>query len=126
VLIGSLPPAFSGDRYDKLVKMPTASKGRHETLVIVVSVAVVAGMAVASLLLLLWKVQPSFVTAGAGMRLAIGLCPPFMLVPIIGEAEESVLGHIIIGGAVVIGNGSLYAGFAAFAYWLVATFLPKR
>ena len=106
--------------------MPAPAKGRHEVLVIVISVAVVAGMAIATLLLLLWKVRPASVTSGLGMRAAVSICPPFMLVPIIGAGDDSAISNVIIGGTVVLGNGSLYAGLAAFAYWAMETFVPKR
>jgi hypothetical protein len=102
------------------------SKGRHEALVIVVSVAVVLGMAVATLFLLLWKARPLLVVSGAGMHVAVALCPPFMLVPIIGAVNASPLENVILGATVVLGNGSLYAGLASFAYWTMVTFVPKR
>jgi hypothetical protein len=102
------------------------SKGRYEALVIIVSVALVAGMAVASLLLLTWKTRPALVAAGSGMRAAVAVCPPFMLVPIIGASDDSALSNVILGATVVLGNGSLYAGLAAFAYWAMETFVPKR
>ena len=102
------------------------SKDRNDALVIVISIAVVAGMAIASVLLFLWKAQPSAVTTGASMRIAVAVCPPFMLVPIIGQLDDATLSRVIIGGTVVIGNGALYAGLAAFAYWAVVTFVPRR
>ena len=106
--------------------MPAPPKGRHEALITIVSVAVVAGMAMATLLLLLWKTRPALVTSGAGMRAAVAVCPPFMLVPIIGTVEDGALTSVILGGTVVLGNGSLYAGLAAFAYWVMVTFVPRR
>ena len=106
--------------------MSGSSKGRYEVLVIVVSVAVVAGMAIATLLLLLWKTRPWLVITGSGMRAAVAICPPFMLVPIIGAADNSAISNVIISGTVVLGNGSLYAGLAAFAYWAMVTFVPRR
>ena len=106
--------------------MAAPSKGRHEVLVIVVSVAVVVGIAVAALLLLLWKARPSLVISGAGMRVAVAVCPPFMLVPIIGAVDDSTLASVILSATVVLSNGSLYAGLAAFAYWATVTFAPRR
>ena len=111
---------------DKLERVSAPSKSGHDSLIIIVSVALVAGFAVASLLLVLWKEQPSLVTMGAGMRAAVAACPPFMLVPIVGQADDSALAHVIIGGTVVMGNGALYAGLAAFVYWAVVTFGPRR
>jgi hypothetical protein len=60
------------------------------------------------------------------MRAAVAVCPPFMLVPIIGQLDDAALSRVIIGGTVVIGNGALYAGLAAFVYWAVVTFVPRR
>jgi len=102
------------------------SRDRNDVLVIVISIAVVAGMAIASMLLFLWKAQPGAVTTGAAMRVAVAVCPPFMLVPIIGQLDDTALSRVIIGGTVVIGNGALYGGLAAFLYWAVVTFVPRR
>lgn len=102
------------------------SRDRNDALIIVISIAVVTGMAIASMLLFLWKAQPSAVTTGTLMRAAVAVCPPFMLVPIIGQLDDAALSRVIIGGTVVIGNGALYAGLAAFVYWAVVTFVPRR
>jgi len=50
------------------------------------------------------------------------LCPPFMLLHEVGGVEDSVLSLVMTVGAIVIANGSLYAGLAAFGYWALTTF----
>ena len=117
---------MSEPEYDKLRLVSAPAKNRYDLLLIVVSVAVVAWMAVACLLLFLWKTQPVLVTTGAGVRVAVAACPPFMLVPVIAQSEDSALANVIVGGTVVVGNAALYAGLAAFAYWVLITLTPKR
>jgi hypothetical protein len=101
-------------------------KTRHDTFVIFLSFALVAGMAVAVLVLFLWMKHPGAVSSGAGMRAAVALCPPFMLTQVVGGTSDSTLGLVIASGAIVLGNTSLYAGLAAFVYWALITFWPRR
>jgi len=102
------------------------AKTRHEALVIVMSVTVVAGMAIAVLLLLLWREHSAVIAQGAGMNVAVAVCPPFMLVYIARDMDDTTLSQLIIGGAVVIGNGSLYAGLAMFVMWMTSRVWPRR
>ena len=90
-----------------------------------VSVAVVAGMAIALMAILLWTRYPSLVAGGAGMRAAVALCPPFMLVQVVGGTGDTTLGLVITTGTIVVANASLYAGFAAFVYWALTTFWQR-
>ena len=106
--------------------LPTSNKSRHDTLVIVLSVAVVAGMAIAVLMVLLWMKNPATVADGAGMRAAVALCPPFMLIQVVGGTSDTTIGLVITTGTIVIANASLYAGFAMFVYWAMITFWPAR
>ena len=106
--------------------MPPPYKNRHEALIIVLSVAVVAGMAIAILLLFLWRENPSAVAGGAGLNVAVTICPPFMLVHIARELDDTALSRLIIAGTVVIANGSLYAGLAAFVMWTMTRVWPRR
>ena len=104
--------------------MPGSNKSRHGTLVTVLSFTVVAGMVIAALVLLLWTKYPASVADGAGLRAAVALCPPFMLVQVVGGTNDTAMGFIITAGTIVIANTSLYAGMAAFVYWAVTTFRP--
>jgi hypothetical protein len=106
--------------------LPTPVQSRNQSLVIVVSLTVVAGMAIALVVILLWTKYPALVAGGAGMRAAIGLCPPFMLVQVVGGTNDSTMGLIITTGTIVIANASLYAGLAAFVYWVMTTFWLGR
>ena len=120
-------------RWSKLKKrafeansLPTSNKSRYGTLVMVLSFTVVAGMAIAALVLLLWTKYPASVADGAGLRAAVALCPPFMLVQVVGGTNDTAMGLIITAGTIVIANASLYGGMAAFAYWAVTTFRPSN
>ena len=106
--------------------MAIVEQSRHGTLVTVVSFTVVAGMAIAVFVLLLWMKFPAAVADGTGLRAAVALCPPFMLVQVVGGTSDTTLGLIITAGTIVIANASLYAGSAAFLYWVVTTFRPGR
>ncbi len=97
------------------------AKGRDQGLVIAISVGVVAGMVVALLLIFLWRSYPSTMTQGAAYHLAMAICPPFLLVGVVTELTDSTLAVVMTGGCIVLGNGSLYAGLTAFAYWVWST-----
>jgi len=106
--------------------LPLPLKSRHESLVIVTSVALVAGMGIAVLLLFLWRTHPSVIASGIGLNAALTLCPPYLLVRVARDMDDTALSRIIIGGAVVIGNGSLYAGAATFVVWVLSRVWPRR
>jgi hypothetical protein len=103
-----------------------STKSRDQGLVIVISMAVVVGMAAALFLIFLWRSHPAMMTQGAAYRLAMAVCPPFILVGVVTALSDSTLAVVLAGGCIVLGNGSLYAGLAAFAYWIWSTFWPHR
>jgi hypothetical protein len=105
--------------------LPYKAKTRNDTLVIVLSVMFVAGMAVAMVLFLLWRNHAAAMSQGVAYHAAVMLCPPFILVGAIGSASDSMLALVLTGGTIVFANGALYAGLAAFVYWAVVTFLPR-
>ena len=98
--------------------MPQSPNHRHDTLTIVMSLTVVLGMAVALLLIFLWRSQPATMAQSGPYHLAVALCPPFFLVGVVGAMTESTLAVVLTAGTIVIANGSLYAGLAALAYWV--------
>lgn len=104
--------------------MPPSSKGRHELLIIVLSVTFVAGMAIALAITLLWRSHPAM-AQGMAYELAVALCPPFILVGSVGGITDTTLSLVLTAGIIVFANGSLYAGLAAFVYWAITTFWPK-
>ena len=83
-------------------------------------------MAIAILLLFLWREHPSLVAAGAGLNAALTLCPPYLLVHVARDMDDTTLSRVIIGGAVVLGNGSIYAGVATFVVWIMSRVWPRR
>ena len=105
--------------------MPRSSKSRTDALLTVLSIAFVAGMAVALVLFQLWRTYPEMLVQGVPYRAAIGLCPPFILIGSVGGITDSMLTLVLTGGTIVFANGALYAGMAAFAYWAVSVFMPK-
>ncbi len=102
------------------------NKSRHDRTIMVLSAAVVAGMAVAVLVVLLWIKYPETVGDGSGMRAAVALCPPFMLIQVVGGTGDTSMGLTITIGTIVIANASLYAGLAMFVLWAMTAFWPAR
>jgi hypothetical protein len=90
---------------------------RNDTLTIVMSVTVVLGMAVALVLIFLWRSHPATMTQSGAYHLAVALCPPFFLVGVVSALSESTLAVVLTAGTIVVANGSLYAGLAALVYW---------
>lgn len=104
----------------------SASKpSTHNAFAIVLSVAVVAGMVVALALIGMWRSHSPLVTTGMGYRAAVAVCPPFLLVGVMGAVDETALSLLITSGAIVVGNTAMYGGVAAFAYWAMTTFLRR-
>ena len=106
--------------------MTELNKKGHEALIIAISVAVVAGMLIAAVLIAWWRFHPSMLTSEAGFFAAVALCPPFMLLRQVGGVEDSVLSLVMTEGTIVVANGSLYAGLAAFVYWALTSCRPRR
>lgn len=100
--------------------------GRNDTLVMVLSGTVVLGMVVALILILLWRNYPATMTQSAIYHLAVALCPPFFLVGVVSALNDSTIAVVLTAGTIVFANGSLYAGLAAFVYWVVTSRAPRR
>ena len=112
----------SAEREDLLGK----SKSRNDALITILSIAFVAGMAVALVLFQIWRKHPEAMTQGIAYHAAVALCPPFILVGSVGGIADSTPALMLTAGSMVFGNGALYAGMAAFAFWGVSSFWPKR
>jgi len=99
---------------------------RDDRLVTVISISLVVGMAVALVLIFLWRNDPSAMTQDAAYHSAVVLCPPFFLVRVVSALADSTLAIVLTAGAIVIANGSLYAGLAALVFWIVSSLRPRR
>ena len=104
--------------------MPPRSKTRHESLIMVLSLTFVGGMAIALAITLLWRSHPA-VAQGTAYQLAVALCPPFILVGSVGGISDTTLSLVLTAGTMVFANGALYAGLAALVYWAITTFWPR-
>ena len=98
--------------------MQRSPNHRSDTLTILMSVTVVLGMAVALVLIFLWRSYPATMTQNGAYHLAVALCPPFFLVGVVSAMTESTLAVVLTAGTIVVANGSLYAGLAALIYWV--------
>lgn len=106
--------------------MTVSSRGKHETLVVLLSIAVVFGILVSVLVIFLWRNHPASLEGGLGLQAAIAFCPAFMLVRVVGGVDDTMLALVITGGTVVTANAALYGGFAALAYWGMTILLPRN
>lgn len=102
--------------------LPLSSKTRDHLLIIVLSLAFVLGMAIALGLVATWSAHPAAMTGGMGYRLALMVCPPFIVVGAVTGVADSTLALLLATGSIVFANGTLYAGVAAFVYWALSTF----
>ena len=84
------------------------------------SVSFVSGMAVALVLVYVWLKYPAAITQGAAYHIAVALCPPFLLVRVVSALKDSTLALVLTAGTMVFANGPLYAGLAAFVYWVLS------
>src|SRR5271169_5888572 len=87
---------------------------------IIMAITFVLGMAVAVLLIFLWRNSPAAITQSAAYRMAVAVCPPFLLVGVFAALADSTFALVLTAGTIVFANGSLYAGLAAFVYWVFA------
>ena len=105
--------------------MQRSSNNRDDPFVIVLSVTVVLGMAVALVLIFLWRNHPATMAQSGPYHLAVALCPPFLLTGVVSAMAESALATVLTAGTIVLANGSLYAGLAALVYWALSIGRPK-
>ena len=105
--------------------MPRNLKSRDDLFIIVMSVTFVLGMAVAVGLIFFWRSYPATITRSPAFHIAVALCPPFLLVGVFSALADSTFALALTAGTIVFANGSLYAGVAAFAYWVFSSLLPK-
>jgi hypothetical protein len=97
-------------------------QNRHnETFLVVMSASLVAGMVVALILIFLWRRDPAAMTQGSAYHLAVLVCSPFFLVKVVNALTDSTVAMVLTAGTIVVANGSLYAGLAAFVYWAVTS-----
>lgn len=99
---------------------------RDTRLMIVLLFALLLGLGVAIALYLLWAnhaIAPE--SQQAFNVIALAICPAFILAVVMGPASDT-LSKILLVGCIVSGNGFLYAGVAAFVYFLAGVFFGKR
>jgi hypothetical protein len=102
-------------------------KGKESHLVIVLSLSLVLGMAVALGVYFGWTagaIPPSLnhpLTA-----LALLVCPPFVLSLIVAPNPDSALALVLVVGTIVFANGFLYSGVGAAVYFIVGVFVGRR
>ncbi len=83
-------------------------------------------MAVALILVLVWRSHPGTMSVGGGYHAALLVCPPFLLVQAVSGLSDNMLALVLATGSIVFANGALYAGLAAFGTWVVKTVRPFK
>lgn len=84
------------------------------------------GVAIAIGIYIAWRhgsLAPAF--SGPASAIALLFCPPYILSIAVGPMANADLMMAVTAGSIVLGNGFLYAGVAAGAYY-VATMMMKR
>jgi hypothetical protein len=99
---------------------------KENYLLTVLSLAFVAGMAIAFGIYFAWMhgVLPTAFHGAASMA-ALLICPPFILSIAVGPTAEAEVMQVVVAGTIVFANGFLYAGVAAGAYY-VFTLVRRR
>jgi hypothetical protein len=105
----------------------SAGPRKESYLVIVLSLSLVLGMAVALAVYLGW-------TSGVIPRslahpltvLALIACPPFVLSLVVAPNPDSGLALTLVVGTIVFANAFLYSGVAAGVYFVVGVFRRRK
>ena len=95
-------------------------KRKENYLVVVLSLGIVLGMAVALAVYFGWRsgaIEPGL--EHPLTDLALVLCPPFILSLIVAPRPDSDLALVLVAGTTVFANAFLYAGVAAAVYFVV-------
>jgi hypothetical protein len=109
------------------LNVPQRPAPKEDYLVIVLSIAFIAGMAIALAIYFAWK--SSVIAAGFhGLLsiLALVVCPPFILAFALGPAADSDLAFALVVGTIVFANAFLYAGVAAGGYFVFTLFRKPK
>jgi hypothetical protein len=104
----------------------TRPRGKENYLVIVLSLAIVLGMAVAVVVYFGWRsgaIQPGL--NHPLTDLALVLCPPFILSVIVAPKPDSDLAIVLVLGTTVFANAFLYGGVGAGLYFVVGLLLKR-
>lgn len=101
------------------------SKNKDDQFLTVLSLTLLAGMAVGLALCGVWKYHPGWLS-GATRTAAIALCPPFLLAAILDATTDSTLALVMTIGVIIFANAFLYAGLASFVYFLFITFVRRK
>ena len=106
---------------------PSAKGDRRLALVTFLSFAL--GMAVALAIVFLWRARAGNLPP-LGVAMALAVCPPFILSPVIAATPEAGFALVLGVGTILLANGFLYAGVAAGIYAVVTlvnkTHSPRR
>jgi len=103
------------------------AKPKENYLVVVLSLSVVLGMAVALAVYFGWIY--GVIAPGVDHPLsivALVLCPPFILSIVVAPGPEPGLVVALAAGTIVFANAFLYGGVAAGIYAVVSTVLKRR
>ena len=102
-------------------------KTENDSLVIVLSLSFVLGMAVALAVYFAWRLNVGELQAhGFLSAIALIICPPYVLSLVIGPTPDSDLALVLVVGTIVFANAFLYAGVAAGGYFIFTVVARKK
>ena len=100
---------------------------KENYLVIVLSLSLVVGMAVALAVYIAWR--SGAIPPGLDHPLsviALICCPPFILSLVVAPAPEWNFALTLAAGTIIFANAFLYAGVAAGIYFVVTVFTGRK
>jgi hypothetical protein len=102
-------------------------KTDNGSLLLVLSLSFVLGMAVALAVYFAWRLNVGELQSH-GFLTAIGLiiCPPYVLSLVVGPTPDSALALVLVVGTIVFANAFLYAGVAAGGYFIFTVTAKKK
>jgi hypothetical protein len=99
----------------------------NDSLLLVLSLSFVLGMAVALAVYFVWRLNVADLHShGFLSAIALIVCPPYILSLVIGPIPDSDLALVLTVGTIVFANAFLYAGVAAGGYFIFTVMAKKR
>ena len=101
-------------------------KTENDSLLMVLSLSFVLGMAVALAVYFAWRLNAGALQSnGILSAIALIVCPPYVLSLVFGT-PDSDLALVLIVGTIIFANAFLYAGAAAGGYFIFTLIARKK
>lgn len=107
--------------------MAQRGKPKENYLLLVISLSLVLGMAVALGVYFAWT--SGIIPRRIDHPLTIGallICPPFILAALVAPSPDSNLAFVLVVGTIIFANAFLYGGVAAAVYFVVSVVVGRK